>query len=293
MGKKVLFLDSVEKGDGSYNVTYGTDDINAIVRSLTGAGVSIFPSGETFNVSDLNSITEAMVSAGVSFDGLRVSLSNGKIHIASGIGFFENGAIITVDADGAELEYKVSENVYVYAEYDKTLNICDFRTSEVAPSEAEGVFRLMLAVIEADGTVNDRRTIAVSKVASMGKNLFREIVIKEDDGEFTDWYKEGTIIYEEFFDINKINSFNRIFCFVRAYTNDDYYWRYSFEDLAYVYENPGLGITLYSHPSSSTSYQRDALSVRLVDGKFQFYVPVSSTSKPNRMRFRYLRVAFC
>lgn len=182
MGKKVLFLDSVEKGDGSYNVAYGTDDINAIVRSLTGAGVSIFPSGETFNVSDLNSITEAMVSAGVSFDGLRVSLSDGKIHIAPGIGFFENGAIITVDADGVELEYKVAENVYVYAEYDKTLNICDFHTSEEAPTEAEGVFRIMLAVIEADGTITDQRTIARSKVASMGKNVEIEIsALKESN----------------------------------------------------------------------------------------------------------------
>lgn len=44
MGKRVLFLDSVKKDDGSYNITYGTDDINAIVRSLTGAGVSLFPS---------------------------------------------------------------------------------------------------------------------------------------------------------------------------------------------------------------------------------------------------------
>ncbi len=208
MGKKVLFLDSVEKGDGSYNVTYGTDDINAIVRSLTGAGVSIFPSGETFNVSDLNSITEAMVNAGVSFDGLRVSLSDGKIHIAPGIGFFENGAIITVDADGAELEYKVSENVYVYAEYDKTLNICDFRTSEEAPSDVEGVFRLMLAVIEADGTVNDRRTLATSKVASMGRNAELEILIEPNSTDGTHpevKFYAGDILWEGEIDLSKFN----------------------------------------------------------------------------------------
>ena len=287
MGKKVLFLDSVEKGDGSYNVTYGTDDINAIVRSLTGAGVSIFPSGETFNVSDLNSITEAMVSAGVSFDGLRVSLSNGKIHIAPGVGFFENGAIITVDADG-------EENVYVYAEYDKTLNVCDFRTSEVAPSETEGMYRLMLAVIEADGTVNDRRTMAVSKVASMGRNVIRKVVIKEDDGEFTDWYTQGTVVYEAPFDISEISRFNKVYSYVRAYTNDESYWRSVFIDITAIYEAGDRGIELYENASSSTRYAFDALYIRFIEGKVQIYVPSPLNSLyPNRMRYRSLHVVFC
>ena len=211
MGKKVLFLDSVEKGDGSYNMTYGTDDINAIVRSLTGAGVSIFPSGETFNVSDLNSITEAMVNEGVSFDGLKISLTEGKIHIAPGIGFFENGAIITVDADGEELGYKVSENVYVYAEYDKTLNICDFRTSEKAPTAAEGVFRLMLAVIEADGTIKDKRKFAQSKVSSIGKNEMREYVVFDNRYDtdnavhYSGYADDYKILWEQEIDISKFN----------------------------------------------------------------------------------------
>ena len=254
MRKKVLFLDSVEKSDGSYNVTYGTDDINAIVRSLTGAGVSIFPSGETFNVSDLNSITEAMVSEGVSFDGLRVSLSNGKIHIAPGTGFFENGAIITVDADGEDVEYKVSENVYVYAEYDKTLNVCDFRTSEEAPSEAEGVFRLMLAVIEADGTVTDKRAVAQSKVASIGKNVF--LMLYEVTSQTT--LNAGTVLYEEEIDLSK---FNNLVCYVKYNTNESYI-------------RAGVEALMAGEVVKTTSntVKDPSIAAQIVDGKLKVFV---------------------
>lgn len=175
MGKKVYFLDSIKKSDGSYDNTYGVDDVNAIVSNLVGAGIAPFPSGDTYDVSELNSLTSALVAEGTSFDGLKVSFADNKIHIAQGIGYFENGATIVVDSDGEELDYNVAEILYVYAEYNQALNTCGFYASENEPSDDIGIYTLMLATIAADGTVTDKRVVAQSKVASLGKNEIIEL----------------------------------------------------------------------------------------------------------------------
>lgn len=203
MGKKVYFLDSVEQSDGSYDNTYGVDDVNAIVSNLVGAGVAPFPSGDTYDVSELNSLTSALVAEGTSLDGLKVSFADNKIHIAQGIGYFENGATIVVDSDGEELDYNVAETLYVYAEYNQALNTCGFHTSESEPVSSTGIYVLILATIAADGTVTDKRVIAQSKVATLGRNVPLQLW-KQTEGKT---YRAGDVIVEAEIDVSRFNYF--------------------------------------------------------------------------------------
>lgn len=203
MGKKVLFLDSVLKEDGAYSNQYGVDDINAIVSNLTGVGIAPFPSGDTYDVSELNTLTQALVAEGTSLDGLKVSFADNKIHIAQGIGYFENGATIVVDSDGEELDYNVAETLYVYAEYNQALNTCGFYTSESEPVSSTGIYVLLLATIAANGTVTDKRKFAQSKVATLGRNITRDLFYYSESSETS--FSGGTVLFEEKIDISKYN----------------------------------------------------------------------------------------
>lgn len=203
MGKKVYFLDSVEKSDGSYDNTYGVDDVNAIVSNLVGAGVAPFPSGDTYDVSELNSLTNALVAEGSSLDGLKVSLAENKIHIAPGIGYFENGATIVVDTDGEELDYNVAETLYVYAEYNQALNTCGFYTSESEPVSSTGIYVLILATIAAEGVVTDKRIFARSKIATLGRNV-SDVLLSLTKSQK---YAAGNVLVNSDIDISRFNFF--------------------------------------------------------------------------------------
>lgn len=225
MGKKVYFLDSVEQSDGNYDNTYGVDDVNAIVSNLVGAGIAPFPSGDTYDVSELNSLTSALVAEGTSLDGLKVSFADNKIHIAQGIGYFENGATIVVDSDGEELDYNVAETLYVYAEYNQALNTCGFHTSESEPVSSAGIYVLVLATIAVDGTVTDKRVFAQSKVATLGKNMFYSIYENTAIGD-GDVYKRlfstssDTVYWKVSIDISKYNFL--VFCLVNETNSMNY-----------------------------------------------------------------------
>lgn len=216
MVKKVYFLDSVEQSDGSYDNAYGVDDVNAIVSNLVGAGVAPFPSGDTYSVSELNSLTSALVAEGTSLDGLKVSLAEGKIHVAQGIGYFENGATIVVDADGEELDYKVAETLYVYAEYNQALNTCGFCVSESEPVSSTGIYVLILATIVADGTVTDKRVFAQSKVATLGKNAYFDVFTPTKDTT----YSAGETIC--IVDIGEYTKYSHLCAFLKSSDNKGY-----------------------------------------------------------------------
>lgn len=278
MGKKVYFLDSVKQSDGSYDNTYGVDDVNAIVSNLVGAGVAPFPSGDTYDVSELNSLTSALVAEGTSLDGLKVSFADNKIHIAQGIGYFENGATIVVDADGEELDYNVAETLYVYAEYNQALNTCGFYTSESKPTSSTGIYVLILATIAADGAVTDKRVIAQSKIATLGRNECREYVIATHEGNVNgDQYYSSTedlVIWEQEIDISR---FNLIYTVYKMTDNGTTYDGYASERMIKIVD--GLlssGGIFYRNPS--TSYVDYSLQIRYTNGKLQIYVP-ASTSK--------------
>lgn len=272
MGKKVYFLDSVEQSDGNYDNTYGVDDVNAIVSNLVGAGVAPFPSGDTYDVSELNSLTSALVAEGTSLDGLKVSFAENKIHIAQGIGYFENGATIVVDSDGEELDYNVAETLYVYAEYNQALNTCGFYTSESEPTSSTGIYVLVLATIAADGTVADKRVFAQSKVATLGRNVTKNVIVK-GNADTAAYFGEGAIVYQFDFDTSKFNSIyfkgtadKEITSFIKIQdvldVSEGEYTGYDGDD----------GIRVY-HVSPGGYSTSDSLFIRYKNGKLQLYVP--------------------
>lgn len=276
MGKKVYFLDSVKKSDGTYDNTYGVDDINSIVSNLVGAGVAPFPSNNTYDVSELNSLTNALVTAGTSLDGLKVIFSDNKIYIYQGIGYFENGATIVVDSDGEELDYNVAEILYVYAEYNQALNMCGFYTSETLPTSSTGIYVIILATIAADGTVTDKRHIAQSKIATMGRNECRSYTIVDKVDGYNNYYSstgEEVIVWEEALDIRRFNLIQVKFQYSSAGSSLNGWG----SDVDIEITNGGLATNTiyYRSKSSSLSYQ---LMIRDRDGKLQIYVPAWTSS---------------
>lgn len=289
MGKKVYFLDSVKQSDGSYDNTYGVDDINAIVSNLVGAGVAPFPSGDTYDVSELNSLTNALVAEGTSLDGLKVSFADNKIHIAQGIGYFENGTTIVVDSDGEKLDYNVAETLYVYAEYNRALNTCGFYTSQSKPAPSTGIYVLVLATITADGTVTDKRVIAQSKVATLGRNECRRYAIVDRDTSDTtnDTYcapvGEALVIWEQMVDISR---FNLVLVKCKATWNgstaDGWAANREIEIEEGVFPNTSVFVKYWD---SSRNY---SLMLRYNDGKLQLYIPASESGYTHYMMIHSL-----
>ena len=264
MGKKVYFLDSVKQSDGSYDNTYGVDDVNAIVSNLVGAGVAPFPSGDTYDVSELNSLTSALVAEGTSLDGLKVSFADNKIHIAQGIGYFENGATIVVDTVGEELDYNVAETLYVYAQYNQALNTCGFCTSESKPASSTGIYVLILATIAADGVVTDKRVIAQSKIATLGRNECRKYVAfdNSDATQYVGNATTDTVIWEQEIDISKFN-----YIILTGMKNSSTYINYTknIED--------GTPFNAEVYYRYQNTYWYYSLWIRYIDGKLQLYIP--------------------
>ena len=287
MGKKVYFLDSVMQSDGSYDNTYGVDDVNAIVCNLVGTGVAPFPSGDTYDVSELNSLTSALVAEGTSLDGLKVSFSDNKIHIAQGIGYFENGATIVVDADGEELDYNVAEILYVYAEYNQALNTCGFYASENEPKQDTGIYTLMLGTITADGTVEDKRTFAQSKIATLGRNVMENHIILDLSGtaeNYRTWYASYSdqIIWEKSLNLSQ---FNAIVIDWEMYGDATHKIPLQLIKL----ENGSLSEQniYYARYSGNTYYH---MAIRYKDGKLQIFVPASDQSYSRMMHLYDLAI---
>ncbi len=192
MGYTASFFDSIQNEDGTYSVTYGRDDFNAITQNIVGAGVAPFPNKDTYTTSELNNLTSAIVRKGTELGGLRVTLSDGVLHIAEGIGYFANGATVTVDSDGVDIEYTTeATEKYVSAVFNASLNTCDFCLSDTEPADSDGIYTLYLAAVKA-GTVTDKRTIATMKVASDAPHVVQEV---EWDGSVTGTPAIGDLVY--------------------------------------------------------------------------------------------------
>ncbi len=163
MGIKYSFVD---------NAVYGTEDINDITKSITGAGVAPFISKDSYNVSDLNALTSALVESGTQLDGCKCSVENAgtpemTIKVSQGIIFFESGVRMTVDEEGYIVSVTPSTAGYVFAHYNPSLQKADIVFGTELPTDGEYV---KLAKISADGTISDKRAFARSKVGTLGEN---------------------------------------------------------------------------------------------------------------------------
>lgn len=155
------------------NAVYGTDDINDIAKSLTGAGIAPFVSKDSYSASDLNTLTAELVETGVSLEGCRVKAENPAttemtVTVAQGIVFFENGARLTVDAEGYALAVTPNTAGYIYAYFNQALQKAGIAFESELPQDGEYV---LLAELSENGELTDKRTFARSKIATMGKNV--------------------------------------------------------------------------------------------------------------------------
>lgn len=155
------------------NEIYGTDDINDITRSLTGAGVAPFVSKDSYSVTDLNALTAEVVTSGVSLDGCKCTAENPgtaemTIMVGQGIIFFESGVRLTVDSDGYIFSVTPNTAGYVFAYFSPTLQKANIIFDTELPSNGEYV---LLAELAENGALTDKRAFARSKVATMGRNI--------------------------------------------------------------------------------------------------------------------------
>lgn len=164
--------------------TYGTDDINAIAGRLTGAGIAPFPSKDLYNTSDLNLLTASLASEGASLDGCRcvlygVGTADMRVVVEPGIVFFLSG--LTLEVDEKKYMVPITPNVsgYVFAHYNKSLQVSDIVFAQALPTSGEYV---LLAEIKQNGEITDRRVFARSKIATLGANLMQpaQFVVLEE-----------------------------------------------------------------------------------------------------------------
>lgn len=159
------------------NTVYGVDDVNDITRCLTGAGVAPFVEKDSYDVSDLNAMTSALVESGIQLGGCKCTVENAgtsemRVHIAQGIIFFESGVRLEVDSDGYTIYVSPNISGTVYAHYSPSLQKADIVFSAELPTNGEVV---ELATISENGKITDIRKPAVSKIASVGKNVMLKL----------------------------------------------------------------------------------------------------------------------
>ena len=213
MGFKYSFIDSE---------VYGTEDVNSIVSSLTGAGIAPFLSKDSYNVSDLNSLTSAIAEPGTELDGCKCTGVHSDnvlvgVNVAKGIIYFESGVCLTVDEAGANVPVEKDASGFVYAHFSPSLQVAKFEFAADLPADGEYV---ILARIDENGRVWDERTFARSKIATIGSNLiiekkFESItpVLYEKEGSYN-WY----IIAE----INGVNLSQHSYIMVNRSDNNFY-----------------------------------------------------------------------
>ena len=221
MGFKYSFIDSE---------VYGTEDVNGIVSSLTGAGVAPFLSKDGYSVSDLNSLTSAIAEPGAELDGCKCTgvYSDNVlvgVNVGKGIIYFKSGVCLTVDEEGVSVPVEKNASGFVYAHFSPSLQVAKVEFATGCPADGEYV---LLASVDENGRVWDERTFARSKIATIGSNLiiekdFENIepVLYETDGA-KNWY----IVAE----INGVNLSQHRYIMVNRKDND--FYAFAFYDIA-------------------------------------------------------------
>ncbi len=165
----------------SDNEQYGAANLNAVTARLVTSGVAdSFKDGVPYNLSALNNLGTLLYTEGVvpeSADNLRVTLTEGEIHIAPGTAFFQDGAVMEITVGGHTLPYTPDTELFVYLYNDlKKSNRC-YPAAE--PTMPEGDF-VLLAKISADGTVSDKRVYAKGKLPGYASSAMYTVKIEDE-----------------------------------------------------------------------------------------------------------------
>ena len=152
------------------NATYDAEDVNAITRRLVTSGVAedftfSFTDGKPYNMSSFNEAGKLLYTSGAvpeSYASLKVSkVSDEEILINPGMAFFDDGAVIEIEAGGQTLSYVSGVKNYVYLKNElNDKNICYPYCGIDAPSGD----CVLLAEIDENGVISDKRTYARGKL---------------------------------------------------------------------------------------------------------------------------------
>ena len=148
------------------NEIYGASDINAITKRLVTSGVEdSFADGVAYNASRFNDAGKLLYTSGAvpeSCLSLKVEdVGESRILINPGKAFFDDGAVIEIEAGGETLSYVSGSTNYVYLKNDL------INTNRCYPCctayEPEGDY-VLLAEVDANGAITDKRTYARGKL---------------------------------------------------------------------------------------------------------------------------------
>ena len=140
-----------------YSQKITADDVNGIAVDLGAQSFSHFENGVPYAVDQLNEITKALASKGITSNGnkFQVSVTNGNVVIGTGIGIFESGKKVVLKSS-LTLPYKQGE---LYFENDETANMVSAKIGTLPSNDY-----IHIATLNTDGTVTDRRAIAIAKI---------------------------------------------------------------------------------------------------------------------------------
>ena len=142
-----------------YSQEITADDINGIAVDLGAQSFSYFKNGVSYAVDQLNEISKALASKGITSNGnkFQISVSNGNVVIGTGVGIFESGKKVTLNAP-LTLPYKQGE---LYFENDETANMVSAKIGTLPSNDY-----IHLATLNADGSITDKRVISKAKVSN-------------------------------------------------------------------------------------------------------------------------------
>ncbi len=168
----------------TYNEEVTAEALNNIAVDLGSATFKYFEDNKPYAVEELNQITADLVSSGVLRTGengalgCEVVLSNGKAYVQEGVIVFESGAKIRI-TEPVGIDIVPGTVIYVF--YDSTTGKASLAASETTPS---GDY-VLLAQVDADGVIADRRSSCVSKAitAADAQNVYKEFTRDIIEGE--------------------------------------------------------------------------------------------------------------
>lgn len=148
------------------NEIYSADDLNAITKRLVTSGIEdSFEDGTAYNVSRFNEQGKLLYTSGIVPETCMtlkvVPDGEGKVLINPGRAFFDDGAVIEIEAGGESLSYVADIKNYVYLKNDLlNNNICFPACSTEEPT---GDY-VLLAEIDETGKITDKRTYAKGRL---------------------------------------------------------------------------------------------------------------------------------
>ena len=154
------------------NQTVTAAALNQIAIDLGKAAFSNFTDGTEFSVDKLNEITKNLASAGIvvgDTNQCKPDFSDGQISIDTGLCIFASGAKKRIETK-QYLTPTADTKQYVYLLNDTGLNTISLNISADNPASVANADYVMLAVYNADNTLDDQRKFSTAKVSIPSAN---------------------------------------------------------------------------------------------------------------------------